>query len=237
MPAKGWKKNAAGESVPPSDPTHPDYVAPAATAVAEPMVDPAPEPSEDLTMTVDSAGEPVQLDKLPDGMTQEDFEDLSRFSLPDWDRPADDTTEPAVAYWCGAFEGGPRQCYNLAGVSFPLFTEKPGPHNTPRPQRTRVKGCIQTLTASQVERVKHAARTLVVRRKGLGKDARQIVINADPAHFGIDPKTGRRVREYVRQPGDMPVGCFIFIVPFDETLGPNWQSREPERLIPFPPTS
>lgn len=238
MPAKGWKRNADGVSVGPDHPSNPDNLGTA-------MLD-LPVPGVDSYVTVDSAAPRegdtpgrVALTEVaePDGMTKADAEDLARFVLPEWDKPADGTCEEVTAYWCGAFEGGPRSCYSLGGVAFPLYTENPGPYNTPRPQRTRVKGCIQNLTPRQVERIKHMAATLVVRQKGEGKGARRIVINADPAHFGIDSQTGRRVREYVRQQNDTPVGCFVFLVEFTPDLGPNWQKTEPSRLIPFPPTA
>ena len=228
MPAKGWKKNAEGKSVSPSDPTHPDMGGGVALETPEMPGQVVPEEprSKPRSLTPDEAA--VLTDRSL--MSEKDNK------LPDWDRTVKDGGVEALAYWVGCLPGCPVQNAIVGGISFPRKTQRVGEAGFGTlTARSDQKGAVAYLTAAQVKKVMHGARALVVRKKGGGAKARRILLNADPAHFVSDKMNpGQKVREYVRQRGDIPIGCYIYMVPYDDALGPNYQDGWPAPLVPLP---
>lgn len=238
MPAKGWKKNADGISVGPSDPTHPDNVGGAATVTAlfttetEVRYDaPADEHEPAVPSSISVEAAPPLEDGSTIGEHETDLPDLADESI------FDSGPNALQAFWIGLLPSAPVSNVLLAGVCFPLRTQVVGPGSAHGGKTSRhdMKGQVVHFTPEQVERVKHAARALVVRKQGQGDGARRILLNADPRHFAHDPRNpGRRVREYVPQRGDTPIGCYAYMVAYDHTLGPNWQAVDPAPMIPLP---
>ncbi len=164
--------------------------------------------------------------------------DAAPDAVPDWDLPAAPPQEYELKpYWCGALEGGPRSVYHLGGVEFPQWTDRVtqlGEGQGGRTQRSRQKGCIQYLSPRKIEQIKRAAALTVARRKGQGDRARFKCFSIDPKTFRTDPDTGDLQRTDWREPGDIPLGCFVFMIPY-EGLGADFRAGDPTPLMPPPP--
>ncbi len=132
------------------------------------------------------------------------------------DIPKDEIPEapPKTYYWCGATMDAPHSNYTLGGVSFPKTTgsiiERAEGRQECVPD-TDV-GVVNHVTDTQRNLILEHVKTKVIRNLRETKEA-QIDGTEMVRRSGdiITMKSGK-VRKFVPQPGDIPIGCFVYMV-------------------------
>lgn len=133
--------------------------------------------------------------------------------------PASNASDERSLYWIGCDLEGPQMRYQIAGTTFQHAVDKSVKGEVTSTSVAQL-GNVEYLTADQVARIKRNAHREVVRtfRSENGEVGRQLLACT--------------TRRYIRERGDYPVGCHVYMVPVDEKfIAPRIDASLPDRLM------
>ena len=115
-------------------------------------------------------------------------------------------------YWCGVTKDAPRQFFTLGGICFPKTIGEIRDDGTKQVCHQDVyDGQIHRLTDTQVALIKEHAANKVVRNHR-SEVVRELNRETHVYDGKLLSKNGSRMSPYDPQPGDIPLGCFVYMV-------------------------
>jgi len=123
-------------------------------------------------------------------------------------------------YWCGTTPDSPIQNITAGGVCFPRWTGRMDMGKDGQLESEPARGALYQLDADQVELVVDRVADAFIRGEG-----------PMAVKMSKTMPYGSKVKAYVPQANDVPLGCFIYMVRMEPTMPVDWRMAEPETMV------